>query len=194
MRPLTALVATVLVFASGIAAASEPSPECSTSQSAACTVVATPEASAPGLTAAGCIVEVFVLDGACAPIWGVSATDIWLDSPTGEVSFCRVGSTADRNTGLAGETTIGRRLGGGGSTTTGLQVYVQGIAIGDILPILVKSPDSDGDLDVDIADLGRFAADLGAGNDAFRSDFNDDGTVDLADLGRFVVSYGETCN
>ena len=58
--------------------------------------------------------------------------------------------------------------------------------------------DVDGDLDVDLSDLGAMLAAYGAcdgdpGYDA-GADFDDNGCIDLSDLGSLLTAYGQPCN
>ncbi|MCB1184617.1 hypothetical protein KDM41_14400 [bacterium] len=62
------------------------------------------------------------------------------------------------------------------------------------IPVEIASPDTNGDLDVDISDLGDFAAIYqGNAGPARIVDFNFDGVIDIIDLGEFASHYGHEC-
>ncbi len=154
-----------------------------------------PDGAGPTLASIGSVVEVYVLDPCEAGIPGYPFQDIWLGHAGGaDVSLCQGGSVADGNTNVDGFTTISGAIAGGGSTQVGMQVYLAGVQIpSPTLPILVNSPDADGDLDVDLADVGLFAAWFFNGSYDFAGDFTHDGTENLADVAVLANAMGATC-
>lgn len=152
-----------------------------------------PAGSAPSLAAQGLAIEIGVYDCEWNPIAGYPADDIWVDDPgDGSIALCRAGSVADAATGADGLTGIGGTISGGGFTTAGTQIYVSGIPVdAPPLPLQFRSADLDGDLAVDLTDLGEFGFDFGS--TAARSDLHPDGTVNLLDFAVFGSQFGETC-
>jgi hypothetical protein len=189
-----AVVGIMLLGMTGLALANVPDPTLSTATTAGGSVLITPAGTGVSLADAGCTVNVVVKDGNGDFISGYPFQDIWLDDAgSNDIALCQGGSTADANTNSVGETTIGGLIAGGGWTTSGMQVYLAGVALtGPNLAINVVSPDITGNLIVDLADVGPFAADVQAGS-GFRSDFNFDTFVNLGDVGTFVRHLGDRC-
>jgi hypothetical protein len=83
-----------------------------------------------------------------------------------------------------------------GTTGTG---GLTGLALvsGEAIDLQFNSADIDGDLDVDLGDIGDFSADFGntgqVGYDVFRSDFSWNGIVNLQDVGDLSAGIGATC-
>lgn len=83
-----------------------------------------------------------------------------------------------------------------GTTGTG---GLTGLALvpGEALDLQFHSADLDGDLDVDLADIGEFAVDLGGyaggGPAPFRSDFFWNGQINLQDIGEMGTGIGAIC-
>lgn len=157
-------------------------------------MLVTPSGTGPSLADMDAVVHVVLVDQSGVPIWHFPYQDIWLDDTgDGSVSLCRNSSLADANTDSAGHTTISGAMAAGGSTQTGLAVRVLGVAYLDQpVDISVNSPDHDGNLVVDIADLGQLGVDY-AGPYRFRWDLTHDGSVDLSDVASFARHFGDTC-
>jgi len=138
---------------------------------------------------------VTVRDANTDPIPGYPFQDIWLDDAgTGDISLCQGGSTADANTDAAGVTTISGTIAGGGWTQSGMQVYLAGTPLaGPTLAIELNSCDINGDLVVNVGDIGDFAIDFADPDFEFRSDFVPDGVINLADIGELAIHNGERC-
>lgn len=141
------------------------------------------------------VIHVRVVAASGEALVGYPAQDLVVVSvDPDELRFCVDGATADGATDANGETTFTGVLRGGGSTQSG--ILVEGPSVpcsAPPLPIEVNSPDLNGDLRVDVRDVGLFAGDFGASTYSFRSDLNPDGRVDLADLGVFAQALGEEC-
>ncbi|RKZ18110.1 hypothetical protein DRQ53_01620 [bacterium] len=152
----------------------------------------TPAGTTPALGDQGVVIQVWIYDQFGFPVRNLPYQDIWLDD-VGDwsVSSCQGGMTADANTDADGHTTISRVIFGGGSAAIGTKVWVNAEPDDELLPVLLVSPDINGDLVVDLFDFGTFGMDFGS--DAFRSDLHDDGIVDLVDFGLFGQHFGETC-
>jgi hypothetical protein len=161
----------------------------------------TPAALGSNLGAVGATVTVTVRDGNGDVIVGYPFQDMSLDCDIDvQLNFCPGGSTADGNTDINGQSTFSGNLAGGGWSTAGLRVLLGGtpvtngggIAAG-LLDIDVNSADLNGDRTVNIADVGNFAADFGAGVYSFRSDLVADGVLNIADVGNFATHVQEVC-
>lgn len=189
-----AIAGSMLLGLAGLASAGVPDPGLSTSSAAGSgTLLITPAGNGNTLGSIGAVVTVTVVDGTGTPIAGYPFQDIYLDDAgTAEIALCQGGSVADFNTNAAGVTTISGGISGGGFTQAGLQVYLAGVAIGAALPINANSPDINGDLVVNLADIGSFAADF-TGAYAFRSDFDANGEINLGDLGVLASNNNQSC-
>lgn len=189
-----AVAGSMLLGLAGLASAGVPDAGLSSSSSAGSgTLLITPAGTGKTLGGIGCTVTVTVRDATGTPIAGYPFQDVFLDDAgTSEISLCQGGSTADFNTNASGVTTMSGGIAGGGWTQNGLQVHLAGVAIGVALPINANSCDINGDLVVNLGDVGDFATDFsGAYN--FRSDFQFDGVVNLGDIGELSIHNGETC-
>ncbi len=195
-RLLSLVVAVSMLLVSGLALAGIPDDTLSTASVATAgnTVLITPAGTGQSLAGVGSTVTVTVKDVNGDPIAGYPFQDIYLDDfVVGEIALCQGGSVADANTDAAGVTTISGAIAGGGFTQNGMQVYLAGTPLaGAALDINVVSCDINGDLIVDIGDIGDFAVDFnGAYN--FRSDFVFDGVIDLSDIGELAIHNAEVC-
>ncbi|MEZ4386723.1 MAG: hypothetical protein R3D98_03965 [Candidatus Krumholzibacteriia bacterium] len=140
-------------------------------------------------------IEVQLLDDNLDPIVGYPREDIWLADVQGDFVFCAAANIADHDTDLDGRTTISGPFRAGGQIMPDgeARVYVAGSPIGDApLPLTINSPDVNGDLRVNLADIAPFVQALQSGYD-WRFDFNADGTVNLVDISIFVATLGEEC-
>lgn len=189
-----AIAGSMLLGLAGLASAGVPDAGLSTSSAAGTgTLLITPAGNGNTLGAIGAVVTVTVVDNTGTPIAGYPFQDIYLDDAgTAEIALCQGGSVADFNTNAAGVTTISGGISGGGFTQSGLQVYLAGVAIGAALGINANSPDINGDLVVNLADIGSFAADF-TGSYAFRSDFDANGSINLGDLGVLASNNNQSC-
>jgi len=174
-------------------------------------VVVSPGGSGPSLTQAslygGATVDATIriqlwyqYDSPPAPVPDFPAEDIWLEAP-GLVS-CMGGANADADTDEDGWFTFSHplRMGGRSQIENGppyMHVVVNGSWLEDlsqyITPtIIANSPDINGDLVVNLGDLGLFADNF-FGEYDFRSDFYWDGVLNLSDVGRMATTFGEDC-
>jgi len=126
--------------------------------------------------------------------------DLWLQG-SGNLRDCdgRPCLVADENTDLDGRTSFSVPVRGGGWSTEPMGLFVSGSPAQDPdgtfldpLPILVNSPDINGDGAVNLADIVPFTIDLGAGT-GFRSDLVWDGVINLSDVVTFVQHLGASC-
>ena len=156
-------------------------------------ILIVPDGSGPSLESQGATIHVLINECPGVPSEGIPAADIWLEpAGIGATAFCEGSGIADGPTDVNGTTTFTGALAGGGWSTEGIQVYVGENAFWVPLPISVVSPDINGDLSVDLADIGDFAEDFVSGY-AARSDFNFDGRLDLNDIGTMAIHVGASC-
>jgi hypothetical protein len=189
-----------LLFAAS-ANAGVPSPSQSEAAGPASTITIqiTPAALGSNLGAVGATVTVTVRDGNGDVIVGYPFQDMSLDDDgNGDLNFCPGGSTADANTDINGQSTFSGNLAGGGFSQAGLRVLLGGTPVTGgptlgLIDIDVNSADLNGDRTVNIADVGQFAFDFGAGVYSFRSDLVADGVLNIADVGNFATHVQEVC-
>lgn len=195
-----AVAGTMLLGLAGFATAGVPDDTQSTATvaTAGATILVTPAGAGETLASKGATVTVTVADVNGDVIAGYPFQDIYLDDfVPGQISLCQGGSVADGNTNALGQTTISGAIAGGGFTQSGMNVYLAGTPLAwpvgvNGLDINVVSCDINGDLKVDLGDIGDFAIDFnGAYN--FRSDFIFDGIINLADVGELAIHNGEVC-
>lgn len=190
------LLSFVLLFVPGIASAQSTGvglPEITVTCEGG-ELYVSPAGRGPTLESAGATITVEILDGNLQPIVGYPFQDVWIEDQSfeGFVS-CVGGAVADHDTDAQGITTFTGAPSAGGQADSDMFVYVAGIQVtGPPLPIDVNSPDINGDLSVDLADVALFAFDYANGY-AFRSDFTHDGALTLADVGLMVAHVGESC-
>lgn len=123
------------------------------------------------------------------------AEDMWLESTSGSLVFCAGGSIADGPTDAQGITTWTGPLSGGGWDSGSLMIF---LATGDALgfwnlPLLINSPDLNGDLTVNLQDVALFAGDFFSPQYDFRSDLHYDHVVNLSDLSVMTGVVGKSC-
>jgi hypothetical protein len=142
-------------------------------------------------------IEVYIRDGAGLPVAGVPADDIYIDH-TGLV-WCPDGNIADFDTDPTGYTEFALPSCGGGCAT-GFQLNgFLGTPVGTpfiqnpVPHIQYNSPDTNGDLVVDLVDLQWFAAAYLTGPYTYCADYFWDGVMDLRDLQIMAAHYGHSC-
>jgi len=132
-------------------------------------------------------------------IEGFPAEDIWLESWDGLLIPCNGGTTVDQDTDAVGATFWAAPLRAGGHCDAGtgdrLLIKVNGdVALDGILhDFSLNSPDINGDLLVNLADIGAFSTDYYSGLNPYRSDFRWDGAVNLGDIGILAQAMGAAC-
>ncbi len=147
-----------------------------------------------GLAATVQLVVTSMFDG--TPVPGYPLQDLWLwDHDVTTLGTCggMPPNVADANTDAEGRTQISGIMIGGGHSQTGLTAYGAGSPSSDVIPIFIVSPDINGSLSVDLADLGIFADDFNDPTYQFRSDLSHDGTEDLGDVAIMAEHMGERC-
>ncbi len=170
----------------------------------------------------GCIpvdarIRVTMLNAAGAPMPGIPASDIWVESSLGGMALCPYTnppgtwpgyvSIADGPTNGAGVTWFTNSTFAGGYTSIGGPEFcvvmtpwgrVAGTGPGgppnSNLRIGFNSPDIDGNGVVDIADVAQFAVCFfGGGPPPYHCNFCWDNAIDLSDLVIMAQAYGRTC-
>ncbi len=140
-------------------------------------------------------ITLFVFDDSGNRIADFPSEDIWLQANDGGMTQCTGGGTSpDEDTGADGTTHWTTPLSAGGYSEGLLQVYINGDALTSSagLNIRTNSSDINGDLVVNLVDVGIFATDFfGVYN--YRSDFVCNGNLDLADVGKMAVGVGASC-
>mgnify|MGYP001813554497 FL=1 len=129
------------------------------------------------------------------PMAGYPAEDMWLESTVGNLVFCPGGSIADGPTDGEGSTWWSGALSGGGWDSGSMIIR---LATGDtpglqLLPLLVNSPDLNGDLTVNLQDVALFAEDFFSAPYELRSDLHFDRVINLSDLSVMTGKVGKTC-
>ena len=168
------------------------------------TLLVQPDGSGPPVTesrtADGVVVDAtlhLTLTNSCpeeGPVVGYPREDMWLESIGGGVVFCQGGSIADYQTDEDGSTQWSQPLKGGGWDEGNCRIMVAGTPLGppEGQTLNFNSPDLNGDLVVNIADIAWFAQDYFSGF-TFRSDLSRDGVINLSDIAALAVSLGKTC-
>lgn len=201
-RASRALVITFLVLATS-AAAGPPDPVLSTvAAPGGGYAYLVPDGSGTPLASTGAQLLVRVRDALNVPCVGLVAADFEVDGmPLASMSDAFFPGTGAHNVtsvtpGLPGDYLIDTPLVAGGCGM-GMVVRVQGVLVnsGVPSPIPFISPDvaptGAPDGNVDLLDLGRFAAAFGGPYDPC-FDFVYDGVLNIADLGKFATAYGIT--
>jgi hypothetical protein len=178
----------------------------SSASSAGGVLLACPAGDGPTLSSIGATVTVTVLTcGDGQPIPLIPAEDFWIiqDVPLWSDLLCGGyrSSDADAPSDMNGQTTIRGTIAAGGYMPDAIYVVAQGYVIGlgclpDVtLPLVVVSPDINGDLVVDLVDLSSFAFAFSGGGRAVdpRMDFNGDGQIDIVDLGLIGLHFSHRC-
>jgi hypothetical protein len=156
------------------------------------------------------IFNITIRDMAGNPIPGIAASDFWVfdcDSQN-DIVLCggQNSCDADGPTDANGTTHMRQSVLSAGGQADGLSVICMGVIIMDpninctlpyCFPVLVRSPDINGDLIVNLTDLGLFATGFPPNPYWESSDFNCDGQVGIVDLARFAFHFappGHECN
>lgn len=151
-----------------------------------------------------------ILDTGGVPVQGVPAADFWVIDcdPINNLTLCggSASSDADSATNSAGMTTMSNTSLAGGGCADGLALVVQGFVIEDsltncttaeCLPVLIRSPDMNGDLVLTLVDLTLFAASYPPQPYAPCGDLDASGLITLVDLTLFAAHFGppgHSCN
>ena len=158
---------------------------------------------APGpATGQGWYIRVCVFEEDDTPIPNVPVADLWVIDcdPLADLALCagQASSNSDSLTNEFGYTTMSNTTLAAGGCVDGLAVVVQGFVLLDTMTctvvichtVVVRSPDINGDLCVDIVDLALFAQSFPPQAFDACCDFECNGIVDLVDLARFAFHFG----
>jgi subtilisin-like proprotein convertase family protein len=134
------------------------------------------------------------------PIGGIPAAELVLGSTEGRLVLCGDSGAADSDTDAFGETSFSGSIAGGGVSNVGLdeRLTVNGLGLVTTyasppgMEITFNSPDFNGDLVVDLGDVGDFSQIYGMEYD-YAADFAWDGKVNLGDVGVLSEALGRTC-
>lgn len=139
-------------------------------------------------------ITLYLLDFYYQPVPDFPLEDIWLQTTDDGMVMCSGNTNPDYDTDANGETTWVNPLHAGGYSTGLIQVVVNGSPLTSSpgFNLNTNSPDINGDLVVNLSDLGLLANDLSSGY-AYRSDFYYDGILNLSDIGKFATSVGAEC-
>jgi hypothetical protein len=156
-------------------------------------LLVTPARTGPTLASVGATITLDLVDACGRPIVGFPREDVWLDDGgEGSLSLCAQGSIADAPSDENGRMTFSNALAAGGFAEAGLTIYFMGAPASPLLPIRVVSPDFNGDLLVNLSDIGLFAQAY-RGSVSYRYDLNFDGALSLSDVGDFSSHLGASC-
>jgi hypothetical protein len=168
-----------------------------------CGLFVCPQGDTASFIAQGWWIWICVIDITGQPIPAIPPTDFWLVDcdPLSDAALCAgsASSNADSMTNAQGMTTMS--LGGltGGGCADGMALIVQnfvvldsvgGCAAEDCKPIILRSPDIDGSLEVNLVDLSIFAASFPPQPYDPCCDFDVNAVVNLQDLSRFAFHFG----
>lgn len=149
----------------------------------------------------GARIDLILRDATGHTVQRVPKSDIWIIGCNQRyLCYLHPASTADDWTDANGETSISGTITGGGMDT-GVNVYIQGVAIqskpdcleDDCMPMQFRSVDINDDNIVDVIDFSVFGASYPPGAYNPAADFNFDGVVGLQDLAYFSAHFGHEC-
>ncbi len=156
----------------------------------------TPEGRGDALEDIGLDIRISIVDCNDDPLEGFPFDDLWLQPSSLNVVFATPFFAA-ANTDASGETYwTGPAAGGGWMDANGpdrTRIALMGSQIFPEIELSFVSPDINGDLRVDLADVAIMALDWSSAW-TFRSDLTADGRLDLADIGVLAAHFGEDGN
>lgn len=199
------LVATMMLLVAGVASAGiiDPcnSPVVYNGPAIACLFVC-PQGDTDTFANQGFTFGFTINDLGGSPIGNIPGSDFYLIDcdPVLDLTLCAgsASSAADSATNANGQTTMSNGTMSAGGCADGLSVVVQGFILEDpanncdpyCFNILVRSPDIDGSLVVNLVDLSLFAACFPPLPYDKCCDFDCNATVNLQDLARFAFHFG----
>ncbi len=168
--------------------------------------LACPQGDTGSFLAAGFWFSMRIVDMVGNPVPNIPKSDFWVVDcdPARNLTLCggSQSSSADSSTNAQGRTTMGRTALAVGGCANGLSLVCQGVLIGPGVPspcsavcidVRVRSVDLNGDLVVNLADLGFLAADYPPAAYDACSDLNSDGRISLADVARLGAHFAHLC-
>ncbi|MBK8164825.1 MAG: hypothetical protein IPK64_02555 [bacterium] len=146
----------------------------------------------PAGTPVDATIHLVLLDPCDFPIWNFPREDMWLESGDGGLVPCNGGTVADSQTDPNGHTSWSAPLRAGGHSQSVCRVLVNGMALGQPLPLHFVSADINGDRQVNLADVALFAQAY-ASPYGFAADLHPNGVVNLSDIAVMARSMGAHC-
>lgn len=140
-------------------------------------------------------IALWALDGGGYPIANMSRTDWSLRWGDDGIVACQYGLAATFNTRTDGTTDWIAPPHAGGHSESLVRVYWRNwspLLSNGGMRLSANSPDINGDLDVNIADVAVFASDY-FGAYGFRSDLAYDGAINITDIGVLASRMGRGC-
>lgn len=135
---------------------------------------------------------VTLIDSNGDPVFLYPFEDLWVETSGGGLAFCAGGTAADQSTDEFGVTTFSDPIAGGGSSFGELVVVmVAGSPLTQTPDLTFNSPDINGDLVVDLADIVFFVPMLFTQNP--QGDYNASDLVNLSDAVFFSQAIGKSC-
>ena len=186
----------VMVLSAGIAAAQVDPTTSFASMPAPGQIMVCPTGDGSGLASVGNVINIQVFDVTGLPMAGLNWNDFEVDGvpPGGLADGFNPPSAWDQppagfvNLGGGAYQLIGTFIAGGVAPQA--MVKVRGVILGSPpLPLIMNSPDRNGDGIVNLTDVGFFALALGAAYD-WRFDYNGDGIINLSDTGFMALHIG----
>lgn len=203
MLKVLSLAAALLIVAS-VAFAGIIDPCLSEATSAGGCVMVCPAGDGDQMSTQGATITITVVDGTSAPLENIPATDFYVIDCDPLLDMVLCGGASSSNATAAtdefGQTTMEGDIAAGGCAD-GIAVVVQGYVILDgpgctdatCLPILIRSPDMNGDLAINLADFSAFGLAYPPNPYNKCADFDCSGAVNLADFSTFGLHYQHSC-
>lgn len=167
-----------------------------------------PHGDGPTLADIGATIDITVMTGPWDepfpyPSHAIPPTDIWV-SPVGDYSYpylCNGSYSINADDWLDenGRGTISGSIAASGYSSDPVYVMALGQAIqghddcDNPIPLVLVSPDINGDFVVDMGDFTLFSEALGSGNYDPRMDYNGDNVLDVGDFRMFADHYFHRC-
>jgi len=151
----------------------------------------------PGGNSVDGTITLHLMDHSCNPVANYPLEDIWLAATDDGLIACIGGTNPESDTNPEGVTSWTSPLLAGGYSMDYINVCINGSFLNNTpgIDMFTNSPDINGDLVVNLADLSMLAADFFNSSQPYhyRSDFYFDGVINLADLGIFAAAMGTQC-
>jgi hypothetical protein len=162
-----------------------------------------PQGDGPTLADIGATIDFVVMVGSDPvpyPSHAMPPSDIWVSSMDNRGLLCRGSYSSDADDWLDenGHGTISGSIAASGYADR-VYVVAAGMAIqgtdecDNPIPLVLVSPDIDGDSVVNLGDVGILATGLTSGGHDPRIDFNGDGVLNVVDLSMFAEHYLHRC-
>lgn len=135
---------------------------------------------------------VTLIDNLGDPVFLYPFEDLWVETTGSGLAFCAGGTAADQSSDEFGVTTFSNAIAGGGNSFGEfVVVMVAGSPLIQTPDLTFNSPDINGDLVVDLADIVFFVPMLFTAT--FDGDFNNSDLVNLSDAVFFSQAIGTGC-